>query len=977
MKKILPCFIFFLFFGSLRAAWQLPVTNFQQSEYASGTQSWQIRQQKNGWMYFANNYGLLEYDGYHWSTYGVWNGTVIRSLEIGEEGEIYVGASNEFGKFTANELGKLSYVPMSNDLPVQYRGFGEIWNIHQLPDALYFQSRNYIFRYSPEGFSAIRSEARIVCSAKVRGSIYVGTTSGMYVLAGSQLIALNGSEHLNNKNICAILPYRESEILIGTSFGGLYVFDGSRISPFRTEVDEFLRRNQLYACVASDSLIAFGTVLNGVVITDIRGEHPRYIDNKNGLQNNTILSLYFDREENLWLGLDIGIDRININSPLSDLYGRINFRGSGYTSCIYDDYLYLGTNQGLYYVKWPLDSDNSLTDLTLIEGTQGQIWSLDLVGHTLFCSHNRGLFIIENRRAVPVIEEEGVWRVRAYPGSPGTCVVGSYNGFYLLRKGEKAWDRVQRLSGVNETTRVFEVDTAGQIWFNLEKHVCKLTLNAGADSLSLEEVRSVSGNPEIVSISRVGNRYVFSGPEGTFLINEKGLLEEYTALNELLEGKKTYPVIKEDRSKNLWFFTGSSIKVRLYNKRKKKYEKSLSLLEEKPNFFIGGFEHLLLLDEGQAIAGNTGGFSLAEIKGRNHYTDKTELLIRSVVATQPSDSLIYGQGYPVVPKKTVLSYACNSLRITYSGSTARQAKLQYSYRLEPHDTEWSDWTDAMTKEYTGLPENTYIFKVRARHSQAEQPVYASFTFTVLPPWYRTLWAYTVYTLIVFLFILRVYIHFKKKMRESWKRIEQRKNEELREQQKVFMQEANNREKEIIKLKNDKLEYELKMKSQELANVLLNHLNKNEILTEIKADLKKIGSDVGEKEPDSVKRKILMLQNKISRNIEQNIDWKKFEENFDIVNDKFIRKLSERYPNLTKNERRLCTYIKMGLSSKEIAPLMNLSLRGVEVLRYRMRKKLNFERGIDFLEFFSRVMQSEGEPLITREEEEVLMKKDME
>lgn len=570
-----------------------------------------------------------------------------------------------------------------------------------------------------------------------------------------------------------------------------------------------------------------------------------------------------------------------------------------------------------------------------------------------------------------MIEEEGVWRVRLLPTHPDMVVAGSYNGFYLLRKTGGRWNFFRKPAGANETARVFEIDDKGHIWFNLEKHICKLTLNEGMDTLSMERVGAAAGEPEILSISKVGGQCVFSGPGGTYCINKNGLLEEYGMLNGLLEGKKTYPVIREDKNKNIWFFTDSSIKVRLYNSREKKYENSLVLLGEHPNFFIGGFEHLFLLDDGRAVVGNIGGFSLAEVKSRNRYPERTELLIRSVVTTHPTDSLVYGQGYPVVPKKVVLPYDNNSLKIMYSGLTTRQAKLQYSYCLEPQDQEWSDWTDVMVKEYTGLYEGTYTFRVRARHSQAEQPALASFTFTVLPPWYRTLWVYTAYVAAVCIFLLRIYIHFRKKIRESWKRIEQRKNEELREQQKIFMREADNREKEIIKLKNDKLEYELKMKSQELANVLLNHLNKNEILTDIKADLKKIGSEVGEKESEAVKRKILMLQNKISRNIEQNIDWKKFEENFDIVNDKFIRKLSERYPNLTKNERRLCTYIKMGLSSKEIAPLMNLSLRGVEVLRYRMRKKLNFERGIDFLEFFSRIMQGEGDfPVSGNERDEI-------
>ena len=102
------------------------LTNYFQKEYNGGTQSWQIKQQQNGWMYFANNYGLLEYDGNSWQTYGIWNSTVIRSLEIDNKGTIYVGGADEYGKFTPNKFGSLDYTPLSNTIPQRYKTFGEV-----------------------------------------------------------------------------------------------------------------------------------------------------------------------------------------------------------------------------------------------------------------------------------------------------------------------------------------------------------------------------------------------------------------------------------------------------------------------------------------------------------------------------------------------------------------------------------------------------------------------------------------------------------------------------------------------------------------------------------------------------------------------------------------------------------------------------------------------------------------------------------
>ncbi|MBP5757820.1 MAG: transcriptional regulator, partial [Bacteroidales bacterium] len=168
MKKIILLSLLVWESVMVYAAWQAPLINYTPKEYGAGTQNWHILQHNNGWMYFGNNNGLLEFDGNTWNNYGLWNGSVVRAMAVGEDGRIYVGGSNEFGVFTANELGKLSYKRLSDSIPEKYRNFGEAWNILLLHNELYVQTHNYIFIMDEENhFSVVEPRSHIFCSAKI------------------------------------------------------------------------------------------------------------------------------------------------------------------------------------------------------------------------------------------------------------------------------------------------------------------------------------------------------------------------------------------------------------------------------------------------------------------------------------------------------------------------------------------------------------------------------------------------------------------------------------------------------------------------------------------------------------------------------------------------------------------------------------------------------------------------------------------
>lgn len=169
---------------------------------------------------------------------------------------------------------------------------------------------------------------------------------------------------------------------------------------------------------------------------------------------------------------------------------------------------------------------------------------------------------------------------------------------------------------------------------------------------------------------------------------------------------------------------------------------------------------------------------------------------------------------------------------------------------------------------------------------------------------------------------------------------------MRKQQEAYAQQNLLRDKLILQLKNEKIEDELKSKSQELSQMMLSALDRNELITRVKRDLTKVQEDLLAADAKQASKRLAQMQNKLAQDANTRVDWERFEQNFDIVNDSFMRKLQAKFPWISTNEKRLCVYIIMGMQNKEIAPLMNISVRGVEMLRYRLRKKMDMQREDD-------------------------------
>jgi DNA-binding CsgD family transcriptional regulator len=217
----------------------------------------------------------------------------------------------------------------------------------------------------------------------------------------------------------------------------------------------------------------------------------------------------------------------------------------------------------------------------------------------------------------------------------------------------------------------------------------------------------------------------------------------------------------------------------------------------------------------------------------------------------------------------------------------------------------------------------------------------------LPPWYRTNLAYFVYFLLFIGFNWFFFRWIVAKFRNQRKAHQ----EEQQRQQYLYQLEMDKQEKEIIKLKNEKLEAEIALKNAELASTTLHLIKKGDLLSKMKEDLsRQLKNDMTNTYTPDLKKivKAIGEDEKIDK------DWENFSVHFDKTHGDFLKMLKDKHPKLTAGDLKLCTYLRLNLASKDIAPLLNISVRSVELNRYRLRKKLEIPTEMNLFDYLMQI-----------------------
>jgi ligand-binding sensor domain-containing protein len=291
------------------------VQNYTKALYQSGNQNWSITRDEHGVMYFGNSEGLLTFDGKYWQSYPMPNGLIVRSVAADGKGKVYSGGFGEFGYWETNKNGALKYHSLILLVPKKYQPVNEeVWKIYIDKGQVIFQSFGAIYIYNQGKISVIKGLNPFLFLYKTGGRYFVEEVNkGLFELKNNQLSYIDGSDKIGNSGVLSLLSLPGNKFLIGTARNGLFIYDGKQITAWGNQANDFLKTYQLNNGVLfSGKYIAYGTILNGVIIIDTAGNVVQHINKSSGLQNNTVLSLFIDSEQNLWTGLDNGIDRIEV-----------------------------------------------------------------------------------------------------------------------------------------------------------------------------------------------------------------------------------------------------------------------------------------------------------------------------------------------------------------------------------------------------------------------------------------------------------------------------------------------------------------------------------------------------------------------------------------------------------------------------------------------------------------------------------------
>jgi hypothetical protein len=811
---------------------------------------------------------------------------------------LYAGGYGEFGYFPISGGEPSAWVSLSNQLKSPEHE-EEIWNIEVLESGeVVFQSFGRLFVYDGKQTTTVIPPGVMMFAAAAGSNLLVPVTGrGIFSWRSNEGFSLlPGTSALGEREVVGIVPTGD-HLIIGTA-NSIFALHDERLSPWDERLNEQLSNKKINRLLLlHDGSLAIGTIASGLVLFGPDQGRILLLDEASGLSNNTVLALNESKDGNLWLGLDRGLDLVVRSSTISFVTGKSRPPGTVYTAAYYEGQAYFGTNQGLYLQQ---ETTNGFA-YSLIPGTSGQVWELRETKEGLLCGHNDGTFMIRNAVARKISSRSGGWMTIPVQGDSRKLLQATYTGLQLLE-----WDDGEIIAG---NIRGLSAPIRQLAWIDVNK-VLALHGSQGAFLLTMSQ-----DTRRILRIDTLANPFLtktsaLNTPQGVLLQSTQGrrlLRNDSLVAHDIVSGVplRVGEYFLSGHDEEYWFIAGPD-RVKVYKEKKVTAELPLRLRFPYPKVipWIGN-SWLFLLNESYAVV-----------------TPQPETKVPPPMILRAGHRVENGWKWLAkaegIPK---IAFRNNDLRFSVALPVFDRV-VSYRSRLLGYADKWTAWSKASEREFTNLPEGDYLFEVEASWFDSR----TTLNFKVLPPWYRSRLAYVFYALLLSAALWVLYRLHLQRLRNQARRLEVVRQREL--------------QRERIVARNRELKADVNQKSKELANTTLTLAKKNEMLLALKEELAK-----GKRTPSGTidHRKIDKL---IDRNLNNKEDWSIFESHFNEVHEAFLKRLRRACPELTTGDLKLAAYLRMDLNSKEIAPLLHISLRGVENKRYRLRKKIGLEGGDD-------------------------------
>jgi signal transduction histidine kinase/DNA-binding response OmpR family regulator len=751
------------------------VRGYAPTSVGGNSQIWAIVQDKRGVIYAATNGAILEFDGATWRRIPLSSlVTVARSMAIDDNGRIYVGAVNELGYLEPNETGEMRFVSLVDKLPPAEREMAVVWRTMVTPGGIVFQSDTSLFRWSGGAFTTVKAPSKFRRASVVDGRVYVVTPeNGLNVVENDRLRSLPDTERLVNEPFPVVLRYDDRRLLVGTRGDGLFLYDGTALTPFATELDSWMKQAQLYRGTSlPDGTFALSTTSAGMGIVDRHGKRVALVNRAAGLPSDVVYYTMQDEEGALWLATDIGVARVETPSPVSFFDKDDGLPGSITTAIRHEGRLYFAMQTGILY----LDAGPARSERPRIRPIEGspasQCWAfveMPIEGRpvpALLVTCNEGLYEVSGTRAIPIKTPEDLsynsYALRVSAADPSRVWVGLRDGLGSFRNEGGRWVDEGRVGGITEYVRSLFENADGSLWAGTETQgVLRVRFEnrpaprVPRPAVTVERFGTAQGLPEGgVTVTDVSGRAYFTmGSTDPYVARfdetSRAFVRE-TAFNEVgvdpIQVSGFIPTpdgrIYYNRGRETGVFTRAADGT--WSVEKDTFARfgttpvSLILREADPIVWVQLIDLRLVRYDTSRVALPNHGFTA---------------LIRRVTIND-KQSIFGGAG--AVTTAPRLAPSSTTLRIDFAAPDfLDETATEYQSKLEGLDLDWSGWAHEPRRDYTNLGFGTYRFRVKARNVIGQASDEATYAFVILPPWYRTWWAYAAYLLVAGLAVFAV------------------------------------------------------------------------------------------------------------------------------------------------------------------------------------------------------------------------------
>lgn len=927
------------------------VTQYSRADFNADPQFWSMCEDKHGNVFFGNNDGVLVFDGEHWQKLNLPNNSSVRSLEIDHSGTIFAGGYNEVGTLVKNKSGKYRYKSLMEELQLEGKNIENIWDIHAVDGRVLCRSFNELIVIHNKIATHIPANTSFIYSNLIGKDYYIQDSNYAILKlspGNNEPVITFPREQYNNEEIVAILPGNVAGLVIViTKMGNIYQGDPA-VGTLQLLNNVFTQDQHDYVSSAikyPNGDLFIGTLSSKIITTNSSGQvlpSPAIFQN---LQDAVIHKLDIASDGNIWILQNNGLAYIDFMSPYTYLFNK----ASVYDAQVSANILYLATNQGVYYSYFNSKNPSATRDFKKIENLHGQAWSIQQLNGDVIISHDNGLFKIVNNLAVRIGTVSGFWKVTAIKSKPNFYLASHYNGLYLLENNNGEWLLHDKLAGFDESARdILPADEPYSYWVcHGYKGVFRIRINPSYTRISsVDHYTNKNGLTSSfnVNVTRWNKEIVFTTNTGIYLFDVKqNKFIPHKKLNSILDPEKNTRKLMQSGSKT-WFVQDDEAGYFYTAEKNPELHKDLFL--NMKGSFNRGMESIITLSGSNVLFGTTNGLFMYSIANPGTTANIATVLTQISYSQDQQFNLL-----PIITKKDdaeVLPNQTDILRFEFAApKMTHGTEVQYSYMLENVDNNWSTWQNIPYKEYTHLRPGNYIFKVRSRNTAGLIGKEAVYNFTILPKWYQTNLAFGLYVILAILLVIAIVRYVKKRIeREHLKtKTEAQKAKKLLEME--VEQLRLQRDKEQINKDRIHLQEEVLNNSKELANYTMVLIKKKDIFNEITNDLKELKDYV---KNDDSRKKLFQIFQKLNQHKIGEEYMEVFDVNFEKVHHNFFEELKKLNPTLTKRELRLCAFVKMNLTNKEISPLLNISLRGVENARYRIRKKLEVAHEDNFVAY---------------------------